>query len=316
MKNNSSLEKKIKILIAGIGGVGGYFGGLLAREFENNKSIEVFFLARGKHLDQIKIKGLSVAENKGTFIAYPKLATDNAIEIGEVDYVIICTKTYDLESVCQQLKPNISEKTIILSLLNGVNNHKIIEAFFPNTLIANGCVYLVSCISKPGLIEKSGNIESLFFGLDNKSETKLEQLNTLLQQAKIQSTLSTNISSIIWEKFIFLSSIATATSYFDCNIGEILNNQNKGKILERLVEEAIEIAHFKNVAIAENIFEKTMTKFSLLPAEITSSLHRDFQNKKPKTELEALTGFLVNEANLLGIKTPVFSKMFQNLKNK
>ena len=58
-----------------------------------------------------------------------------------------------------------------------------------------------------------------------------------------------------------------------------------------------------------------MTKFSLLPAEITSSLHRDFQNKKPKTELESLTGFLVNEANLLCIKVPVFSKMYQNLKD-
>ena len=76
------MTKKTKIIIAGIGGVGGYFGGLLAKQFSESNEIEIYFLARGENLKQIQKNGLKVIKGDTRFIVKPKLATDNANEIG------------------------------------------------------------------------------------------------------------------------------------------------------------------------------------------------------------------------------------------
>jgi len=57
----------MNIVVIGIGGVGGYFGGKLAQAGFN-----VTFIARGKHLDAIKNQGLQVKSIKGDFTVYPK----------------------------------------------------------------------------------------------------------------------------------------------------------------------------------------------------------------------------------------------------
>ena len=118
---------KTKILIAGIGGVGGYFGGLLAKHYFANTNVEIFFLARGEHLSEIRTRGLIVRKGDIEFIAKPKLATDNPVEIGIVDFIIICTKNFDLEQTIQQLFPCINTDTIILPLLNGVDSKERIQ---------------------------------------------------------------------------------------------------------------------------------------------------------------------------------------------
>jgi len=70
----------MKIAIVGIGGVGGYFGGKLAREYDSKDDHQIFFVVRGPHLEKIKEKGLEVAtQEEGTFIAIPAYATDNLL---------------------------------------------------------------------------------------------------------------------------------------------------------------------------------------------------------------------------------------------
>ena len=309
----NKLTNKTKILIAGIGGVGGFFGGLLAKEFYENDTIEIYFLARGKHLEEIKKNGLQVKQGKNEFTAYPRLATDKVKEIGTVDYIILCTKTYDLEEICCQIKPCLTAETIILSLLNGVNNSEVIKKIIPNNVVLKGCVYIVSKIVEAGKIEQTGTIQSFYFGLDNYSDERLDFLQKILQTAKINASLSKTISSVIWEKYIFLSSIATATSYFDCPIGEILTDVEKCSILNNLVGEVTQVALSKKVVVSKDIVEKIVQKFKSLPPEITSSLHRDFQNKTSKTELESLTGYVVNESLKLNIEAPLFNQMYLEL---
>ncbi|MBK6523316.1 MAG: hypothetical protein IPG08_13910 [Sphingobacteriaceae bacterium] len=86
------MRSKTKILIAGIGGVGGYFGGLLAKRFYKSAEVEVCFLARGKHLQAIKDKSLKIIKGRFEFIATPHLASDDPNEIGIANFIIICTK--------------------------------------------------------------------------------------------------------------------------------------------------------------------------------------------------------------------------------
>ena len=254
---------KTKIIIVGLGGVGGYFGGMLAKKFYNNEKVEVDFVVRGEHFKAIQNKGLKIIKGNNEFVAKPNLATDNPAEIGVADYIIICTKSYDLETTIQQLKPCINKDTIILPLLNGVDSKEKIQNAFPGNIVLDGCVYIVSKIKEAGVIENSGNIQTLYFGLDNFENENLILLQNIFKQANIEAILSNNISSVIWEKFIFISPTATATTYFNNCIGELLLDTEKLKIVFSLINEVKQIADVKEINISTDIFENTLNKFFL-----------------------------------------------------
>jgi len=307
---------KTKIIIAGIGGVGGYFGGLLAKHFYDNENVEISFVARGEHLKEIQKNGLKVIKGENEFIAKPHIATDNTSEIGIVDFIIIATKSYDLETIIQQLRPCVNQNTIILPLLNGVDSKERIKNIFQDNIVLDGCAYIVSRLRQFGVVENSGNIQTLHFGLDNFVNERLLLLERLLKEANIEASLSKNISTIIWEKFIFLSPTVNATTYFDTCIGELIADNEKLTMTVTLIEEVKQIAKAKQIVISEDITEKTLNKLKALPFETTSSMHSDFQNNKPANELKSLTEYVVNEGRKYNLETPIYIKIYAELKKK
>lgn len=306
---------KTKIIVAGIGGVGGYFGGLLANGYHQNENIEISFVARGKHLKEIKKNGLKVIKADTEFIAKPTIATDNPSEIGTADFIIISTKSYDLETVVRQLMPCVDEHTIILPLLNGVDSKRKIEHLLPNNLVLEGCVYIVSRLKEPGVIENMGNIESLFFGLDQYESNQLNTLEQILKEANVNVTQSKNISTIIWEKYIFISAIASATSYYDKCVGELLLDTTCVSTIQSLIEEVNGLAKAKNISISEDMMEKCMQRIKALPFDTTSSMHSDYRNGKTHTELDSLTLYVIREREKLGLESPAYQAISARLSN-
>lgn len=307
---------KTNIVIAGIGGVGGYFGGLLAKQFDDHPNVEVNFFARGTHLEVIQKNGLKVVKGDSEFSVRPSLASNNAAELGAADYIIVATKSYDLETVIEQLKPCIQPHTVLLPLLNGVDSGEKIRNKLPGNLVLDGCVYIVSRLKQPGVIENIGTIQTLYFGFDQVEDERLHLLERLFREAAIEASLSKDVSRVVWEKFIFISPTATATSYYDSSIAELMSDSIKGETIVKLIEEVKQIAKAKQIVVADDITEKTLHKLRGFPAGVTSSMHFDFQNNKPITELESLTGYVVNEGRKLNIATPTFLMMYNALQNR
>lgn len=307
---------KTKIVIAGVGGVGGYFGGLLAKTFYNSQQVEVIFWARGEHLTEICKNGLRVITGAQEFTARPALATNDPAEIGMADLVIVATKSYDLESVIQQLKPCIGQHTIILPLLNGVDSRERIKAILPGHVVLDGCVYIVSRLKQAGVVENTGNMQALYFGLYDFADERLLQFEQLMKEAGIEATLSDNISRLLWEKFIFISPTATATSCFDQSIGEVLTDAGSLRTLDALIREIRQLAQAKGIRVADDITDKVMHKLRSLPFGATSSMHSDFKAKKTRNELQSLTGYVLNEAQQYGLDTPAYVATYSELKNR
>ncbi len=306
----------MKIVIAGIGGVGGYFGGLLAKHFQDNDAVQVAFIARGEYLEAIRNNGLKVIKGDTEFITRPAFATADPSEIGIADVVVISTKTYDLDSMIGQLKPCIDLHTMILPLLNGVDNRDRILHHLPGHIVLHGCVYLVSRILKPGVIHNSGNIETLYFGLEHYPEDRMLSLGQVLRQSGIQAYYAKNISGIIWEKFIFISPIATATSFYDCSIGDVLRDEERTYALNALIDELIQIAIATGIDLPPGVFKKTIHRLHGILPEATTSMHRDFQKHGSRTELETLSGFVVRDGLRLGADTPFYEMMYNTLKER
>ena len=305
---------KTKILIIGIGGVGGYFGGILAKEYRENDDIEVYFLSRGENKRKIESEGIRIFDDGNEFIAHPDLVSDNANDFGIVDYVLICTKTYSLNEIAQQISSCVNDSTVLVPLQNGVNSRDILLKSFPSNLITNGCVYLVSRLESPGIIRKNGQVGSLFFGLNKVNDSRLNSLHKILIESGIKSELSSNIDKITWEKFIFLSSIATATTFFNSNIQGILENSQELSALKSLIGEVTELANSKEIQVENKQVERVLGILASLPPEATTSMHSDFQNKNAQTELESLTGFVVEEGRLNNVPIETFEKMYNEIK--
>jgi 2-dehydropantoate 2-reductase len=306
---------KTRILIAGIGGVGGYFGGMLAKACQNNAEVEINFLARGAHLEKIKNNGLKVIHLDTEVVVHPAMVSDLPEAIGKVDYIIMATKSYDVAATAKALKPCVGSNTRILRLLNGVDSIGVLQAVFHENEMFNGSVYLHSKIKEPGVIENFGNIQKLFFGLDSDDLTHLKPLESIFKESGIDVTLSATISEITWAKFIFISAVATSTSYFDDELGAILETKEKRAVMELLVQEVTDVGREKGISIAPDILEKVMSKLESLPYSTTSSMQRDFRQNKT-TELQSLTTFVIDEAKKLGIETPTYNKLFLSLRTR
>lgn len=301
-----------KIAVVGIGGVGGYYGGLLAKTYETNPDIDICFVARGAHLKAIQEKGLKVITESGEFVAQPRIATEYAAELGVVDYVIISTKSYDLESTIEQLKPCIGPNTIILPLLNGVDISERIERILPQNEVWEGCVYIVGRLNEPGVVESSGGVHDLFFGVRNSNSAQLEWMEKTMLDAGIKAQLSQDIGMIIWRKFIFISTTATLTSYFNVGFRDLLTDDIRKETTFKILNEVTALSKADGITFDFDIVESTIKHIERLPFETTSSMHSDYQAGK-NTELETLTNIVIQLGKKLQVPTPTYAKVYQEM---
>lgn len=304
---------KTKIVIVGLGGVGGYYGGMLAKKYVDNPDIEIYFVARGAHLKKVQENGLTLITEIGTFQVFPTLATDNVNEIGIADYIIMTPKSYDLDATVEQIKPMVGQNTVILPLLNGIDNSDRIRTLLPGIEVWQGCCYIVARLNKPGVVESSGGVHRLQFGYElQQTDERLSIFESWLKQAGIDAYYHGNIMHIIWTKFFFISATASLTSYFDVSFGALLTDENRKNTLVKLLEELLLVANSEGADIDRTVIDKVIQQLEKLPFETTSSMHSDFKAGK-NTEVHGLTGSVVKLAKKNGLSVPTYEKVYVEL---
>ncbi len=304
----------MRIAVVGIGGVGGYFGGKLARYYASSESVDIIFIARGEHLHQIQEKGLKQVTTEGEFTAYPTLATDDPRDSGSFDMVLFCVKRYDLENSAERIQANINKDSIVISLLNGVDNVKPLTRILSGAEILNGCVYIGAHIVNPGVVRQAGGTCQLFFGPEDGPVKELRPVEMLLKKAGIQAVLTENIQKVVWEKYLFVCPLATATTYLQQPMGAFVEHTEKRSYLEGLMREVAEVAKAKGIHISKNMIHEALAKNSLFPYETRTSLQLDFENNR-RTEIDLFTGYIVKSAKELGIPVPLHDEAYNKLTN-
>ena len=308
------MNSPYKIAVAGIGGVGGFYGGRLAAFYHRSKEVEINFIARGANLEAIRRNGMELQTDNGSLIAHPHHVTDDPAELGELDLILLCCKTFDLEQFAAMFSGNISDRTYLLPLLNGVDSTYRLQTLFPHARNLYGCVYLISRIISPGVVQASGNVDKLLFGSTDAADGRLDTIERIFTDAGIRAGNHRDIQLKIWEKFSFISPLASLTSYYNCSIGKLLEEVQYKQMLLRLSDEVYAVATGRGIGLPGNTIENNIKKMSGLPYEATSSMHIDFLNHR-RTEMDNLTGFVVREAARLGIDVPGYEEVFEGLKS-
>jgi 2-dehydropantoate 2-reductase len=302
----------IRIGVLGLGGVGGYFGGLLAEKYHGSDSVEVIFIVRKGSERLIGEHGLKLIIDAGERIIHPHKVVADTDTIGVLDYLFCCTKGYDLEEALKPLNKCITRQTVLLPLLNGVDARERIQNIFPQAQTWNGCVYIVARRLEPGVIKQTGNIHMLYFGSDQATPERLQQLEQLMLGAGIDARLSANIELTAWEKYFFISPFATLTTFLDLHISEVLNSPKHFSVLVQLMQELKLLSIAKQIPFPDNIIDLTLEKMKKIPHGSLSSMHSDFL-KGGKTELSSLTEYVVHQGRRYSVPTPTYTRILNGI---
>lgn len=298
----------MNIVIYGTGGVGGYFGARLEQAGNN-----VTFIARGKHLEIIKEKGLQLKSFKGDYLVYPAKATSTISEVKNTELVLVCVKTWQVAEVAEKIKPFLTENTIVIPLLNGVENVDILIKILDKKMVLGGFCRIVSKLESHGVINHLSYEPSIVFGeLSNLMSERALLLKKIFLDAGIKTKLSKNIQKHCWTKFLYISTISGIGALTRATIGEMLASPQIKKLMHETATEIVEVAKRKGIELPNNSIEKQFQIIESQPYNTTSSLQRDMMEGKP-SELESQNGCIVKLGNELGISTPVNAFIYQCL---
>jgi 2-dehydropantoate 2-reductase len=306
----------INIAIIGMGGVGGYFGGLLARRYEADPAVAVHFVARGAHLEAIKKEGLILDSQSGTFIARPASATGRISDLPPLDYCLICVKGYDLVNAAEQVRARIRDSTVILPLLNGVDIFERMRAVVSQGYLHPACVYVGTHIEKPGLVQQRGPAGNIILGADPGRDREDRSILSYLEAAGIQYAWKDDPFAEIWNKYLFIAPFGLVTADSGLTIGEVLQSEAHLGIVKGVIEEMLALAARKGVKLPASAVGDTLARAAKFPADTRTSFQRDFAVPGKPDERDLFGGSILRMGRELGIPTPVTAGLLESIGRK
>jgi 2-dehydropantoate 2-reductase len=299
----------MRIAVVGAGGVGGGFGAALARA-----GADVSFIARGTHLAAMKAQGLQVRSDRGDIHLVPTRVAEHPADIGEVDIVLFCVKLWDVESAGQSIKPLIGPDTAVIPLQNGVDAAERLIPILGSNAVMGGVAQISASIVAPGVIQQVGTFMRMIFGELNGARSKRgEDFLALCLKAGFDATLSEQIMTDLWMKFILLASNASMMAATRQPIGKLRDDPDLRPIFAAAYREVVDVGRAKGVALPADAVERIVDLTSHMPPAMKASMALDL-DRGNRLELPWLGGKVVELGRQLGVPTPTHSMMAAMLK--
>jgi 2-dehydropantoate 2-reductase len=287
----------MKTVIMGAGAMGSLFGGLLALGGEEVWLVDIW----KEHIDTIRSKGL-VLEEKGKAQPISIHATTEVTSVGKADLVLIFVKTYHTEKAVSDAQVLQKESTVFLTLQNGLGNEETICKHIDRKKVLLGVTGQGATLLGSGQIRHAGWGKTYVGELDHQITDRAIRMAKMFCDTGIETEVSPNIHDHVWEKLLVNVGVNALTALTGFKNGQLLDYPETTRLMERLVFEAAEVARKKGIHIEEDPIEK-VRKAIEATRENRSSMGQDFDHRR-KTEIDAINGAVVREAQALGIFVP------------
>jgi 2-dehydropantoate 2-reductase len=299
----------MKIAMMGTGGVGGYYGGLLARTGQ-----DVTFIARGAHLQAIRANGLQVKSVHGNFAVSPAKATDAPAEVGRVDLIIVATKTYHTDEAAIALRPMVGPDTVIVSFQNGVDAAERIGAVVGMEHLIGGATWLSAAIEAPGVLGQYSQFRRIALGeFTGQTTPRLQSVFNALDATGATVEVSDNILKVLWTKFVFIASVSALGSLTRVPYGDYIHVPESRAVLVEALKEVEAVARAKGITLDTDVVDKTLAFVDGSAPNIKPSMQRDVEAGRV-SELESLIGVVVRSSADVGAPTPIMRFAYAMLK--
>jgi 2-dehydropantoate 2-reductase len=298
----------MKIAVMGAGGVGGYFGARLAQAGH-----DVSFVARGKHLEAIKARGLVLRSPLGDATVKVK-ASDKPADLGDAEVVLFAVKLWDTESAAEAIRPLVAKGGVVIPFQNGVESIERIGKVLGPERVMGGAAYIAGRIGEPGVIVQTGQMARLRFGPVLPAQKKTaEAFLAACKDARINAELTDDIVKVLWEKFVLLVAVSATTTVTRGNLGIVRADPDLRWLLETVMRETWTLGRKRGVKLADDLVAQTMKSVDGLPAEMRASMAADLE-AGGKLEAPWLSGAVALMSRAAGLEAPVNRTVFAALK--
>ena len=290
----------MRFIVIGAGGVGGCFGGELARAGH-----DVTMFARGAHLEALRLKGLTVRVPDGEFFADVN-ATDDIAALPDADVAIVAVKSYSLPDIIPVARHAAMYGAHVYPLLNGVTAaDDLIAGGVPRDNVLGGIARISAARVAPGIVERRSTFQSIVVGeLTGPVTPRVDAIANAFSGAGIAARASDSMEVELWQKYVFITAMAAVCGLSRSSIGPVRDAPGGRRLIERAVSEVVAVGRARGVALPQDEASKTAAYIGTLPADMKPSFLLDLQ-AGGETELDTLSGTVARLAREYGIESPV-----------
>lgn len=295
----------MRVAVIGVGGVGGYFGGKLARS-----GIETIFIARGPTLRALRDRGLRVESIDGDFNVLPVNVTDDPATVGPVDAVLFATKAWQIPEAAAKARLMIGKETVAIPLENGMEAPDQLARALGREHVLGGLCAILAYQVEPGHIRHAAIEPLVMFGeLDNRRSERAERLRVAFERAGVRAEIPPDIHRSMWSKFLFITPMSAIGALTRVPVGYWRSIPETRELAAATLREMVQVAKARGVALDDDAIDRTLGRYDAMAADSTSSLQRDIMDGKP-SELEAQLGAVVRMGREASVGTPLCQSMY------
>jgi 2-dehydropantoate 2-reductase len=299
----------MRILVVGAGAIGGYFGGRLLQAGR-----DVTFLVRPKRASELAASGLVIKSPNGdvTLQNPPTVQADKLNE--KFDVVLLSCKAFDLEDAINSFAPAVGPKTAILPLLNGMRHLNVLEEKFGPTAVLGGLCAIAATLNEHREVVQLAPMQSLGFGeREAKVSDRVRAIGEIMSSGKFGAAVSEQVIQDMWEKWVFLASLAASTCLMRAPVGHILAAPNGKDFILGMLEECSAVAAAEGYAPAGPFFERVRGMLTAEGSQLTASMFRDIK-AGARIEADHVIGDLMARGDAAKVPVPKLRTAYTHLK--
>lgn len=296
--------------VVGTGGVGGYFGGLLARA-----GLAVSFIARGAHLEALKAHGLTVdSVEPGAFNVRDAMFTDDPVEVGHCDAILYCVKTPSNDATIPFIEPMMGPESVVISLQNGVDNGELLAQKYGEDRVMCGAAYVFSTIAAPGKIHQTDGPCRVVLGpLGGGASPRGEKIVEIMCEANVAAKFSADIRVELWNKFILICAVSGMTALTRRPLGEILSHMGTARMAREVMREVYQLVLAIGIPLERDADAANYNLMTRQNPSSKGSMCHDLEAGR-RLEIDSLSGHVSRMGQLHDVATPLNDFIYHTLK--
>jgi 2-dehydropantoate 2-reductase len=299
----------MRILVVGAGAIGGYFGGRLLQA-----GCDVTFLVRPKRAAELVRDGLVIKSPNGdvTLKNPPTVQADRLAE--RFDVVLLSCKAFDLDDAIRSFAPAVGPKTAIIPLLNGMLHLDVLDREFGHEPVLGGLCAIAATLNEKREIVQLAPMQSLGFGeRDGKLSDRVRAIAEVMASGKFGAAASEQIIQDMWEKWVFLASLAASTCLMRAPVGHILAAPGGDAFILGVLDECSAVAAAEGHSPSGPFFERVRGMLTAEGSPLTASMFRDIRAGAP-VEADHVIGDLIARGNTAKVPVPKLRIAYTHLK--
>jgi 2-dehydropantoate 2-reductase len=299
----------MRILVVGAGAIGGYFGGRMLQAGR-----DVTFLVRPRRAAELANAGL-VIKSPGGNVTLPNPPTVQADKLSEkYDVVLLSCKAFDLNDAIKSFAPAVGPQTSIIPLLNGMLHLDVLDGKFGPERVLGGLCAIAATLNEHREVVQLAPMQSLNFGeRGGGSSDRVRAIAEVMASGKFDSAASEHIIQDMWEKWVFLASLAAATCLMRTSVGNILAAPGGKDFMLGMLDECSAVATAEGYAPSGPFFERVRGMLTAEGSQITASMFRDIKAGAP-VEADHVIGDLIKRGDAGKVPVPRLRTAYTHLK--